>query len=240
MADEPQSSHSSDDEQKRVHERLWLPILIPVVIFLFAVLVIYGLSRIYLELNRVSVGDVTMATPLAIGVALAILGIAAYLASRPSVPVWQYAAIGGLAMVMLAGGSIAATLIEDEEHEPQVNGGTATPPPTGGIQVELAEFKVTVSPETAPPGPTTFDVINAGAIIHNLRVIKSDLAPDALPVTNNMVDESQVDVVASSDSDLDAGTSVTVDAPLDPGSYVLICNIPTHYDAGMHAAFTAQ
>jgi uncharacterized cupredoxin-like copper-binding protein len=234
MADEP----SHETEQQEVHRRLWLPILIPAMIFLFAVLVIYGLSRIYLELNRVSVGDVTLATPLALGVSLAILGIGIYLASRPSVPVWQYIGIGVIAALMLTGGSIAAALIEDEEHEEVVNGGTVTPPPEGGVAVELVDFEIHVTPETSPAGPTTFNVTNAGATIHNFHVLQTDAAPGELETEGGQVVLEQYNPVAETDGDLNAGDSATVDADLQPGPYVLICNVAGHYDLGMHAAFT--
>jgi uncharacterized cupredoxin-like copper-binding protein len=39
------------------------------------------------------------------------------------------------------------------------------------------------------------------------------------------------DIVATGES-----TSLTVD--LDPGAYVLICNVPEHYRAGMYIGFT--
>ena len=229
-------------ERREVHERLALPFLIPAAIFFFSVLVIYALSRIYLELNRKAVGDVTMATPLALAVALAILGVAAYLAGRPSVPRWQLASIASLAIVLLTGGAIAAAVIEDEKPErpPSADGnGNGTPPPEGGISVELMDFEVHATPESAPAGPATFDVSNGGSTVHNLRVAQTALAQDALPTADNQVAEDQIDVVASLD-DLDTGTSGTLDADLLAGPYVLFCNVVGHYDLGMHTAFTVD
>ncbi|MEE9286213.1 MAG: hypothetical protein V3V35_10870, partial [Dehalococcoidia bacterium] len=69
-------------------ERLALPMLIPLGILAFALLVIYGLSRIYLELDN------DVATGLAAGIALGILATAWYLASKPSVSGWQIGFIG--------------------------------------------------------------------------------------------------------------------------------------------------
>jgi uncharacterized cupredoxin-like copper-binding protein len=232
------ADNHEQQEQKAVHERLALPFLIPAAIFVFAVLIIYALSRIYLELNRKAVGDVTMATPLALAVALAILGVAAYLASRPSVPRWQLASIASLAIVLLTGGAIAAAVIEDEEHEvaPPTDG-TVTPPPEGGVSVELVDFEVHPDPESVPAGPTTFNVTNAGSTIHNLRVAHTDLAQDDLPLADNAVVEDELDIIASL-ADLDPGASDTVDGDLPPGAYVLFCNVVGHYDLGMHAAFT--
>jgi uncharacterized cupredoxin-like copper-binding protein len=53
------------------------------------------------------------------------------------------------------------------------------------------------------------------------------------------VDEGQVDVVARS-ADIQGAQSVGVRATLEPGSYVLICNIPAHYQLGMHASMTVR
>ncbi|MEX0786161.1 MAG: hypothetical protein WD939_05950, partial [Dehalococcoidia bacterium] len=103
MADGNDASSERDDEARKVHERLAIPLLVPTLVFLFAVLTIYGLSRIYLDLNQYNVGDVTMATPLAIGVSLIILLSAMYLASRPR-PLWQLGMMGALAIVLLTGG----------------------------------------------------------------------------------------------------------------------------------------
>lgn len=243
MADGNDGPSEREQEAHKVHERLAIPLLVPAVVFLFAVLTIYGLSRIYLDLNQYNIGDVTMATPLAIGVSLAILGGAMFLAARPR-PLWQLGALGLVAVALLTGGSIWAAVHDEEQPEHAVaNGGQETPVPGGGIQVGLhdPDFALSVDPDSTASGAITFDIANEGGLIHNFRAIKTDLAPDALPLDADgfMVDEAQVDVVATHE-EIPSGTSVTLDADLEAGSYVLICNIPTHYDAGMHAAFTVN
>jgi len=62
------------EAERAVRERAVLPLLLPAGVFLFAVLVIYGLSRIYLELAHWKVGDMDAATPLALGISALILG----------------------------------------------------------------------------------------------------------------------------------------------------------------------
>jgi uncharacterized cupredoxin-like copper-binding protein len=235
MADE----HDDESRKNETRDRLLLPLILPIIIFLFAVLVIYGLSRIYLDLSHVEFGDeVNAATPLAIGVALGILGVCWYLVSNPRLPGW---AIGGIivaAGLLLTGGSIISAVVDEPEEEAHANG-EPTPPPSGdGITVELDEFTVVPNPATTGAGQVTFTASNVGSITHNLRVIATDLAPDALPVTGDAtVDESAVDVVASSD-DIDPEAQEELTAELAEGTYVLICNVPSHYDGGMHAGFT--
>ncbi|MEX2228998.1 MAG: cytochrome C oxidase subunit IV family protein [Dehalococcoidia bacterium] len=106
------------------------------------------------------------------------------------------------------------------------------------VAVALGEFFVTVAAETSAGG-VQFNVANEGAIPHNLRVARSDLAPDALPVAAGIVDEAQVDVVAST-VDVAAGASDSATATLEAGAYVLFCNVPGHYQLGMHAPLTVR
>ena len=97
------------------------------------------------------------------------------------------------------------------------------------------------SEDSAAAGTVTFNTTSDGQIFHNLRVIATDLDPDALPVDDATftVDESQVDVVGSI-ADLDPGDAEELTVELEAGNYVLICNIPTHYDIGMTVGFTVE
>jgi hypothetical protein len=233
------------DERREAHERLALPLLVPAVVFLFAVLVIYGLSRIYLELDQWEYGDVSMATPAAIGVAIVILLIATYLASRPRITMAQIGTIGMISIALLTAGSVWAAVHEDPAHEgpPVVNGEPTPPdgPPPGGIQVDLTEFAIAVDPPGTGAGEVTFAVINAGSILHNFRLIATDAAPDALPLDDSgfQVDEDALEVVAST-AELPGGETEEVSVELESGPYVIICNIPTHYEQGMYAGFNVE
>lgn len=109
------------------------------------------------------------------------------------------------------------------------------------IAVSLVEFEVGASPSSIGEGSVVFRVENDGVVIHTFRVIRTDLAADELPVDDDafVVDETAVDVVASA-GDLDPGESEDVAVDLEAGSYVLICNIQTHYGAGMFTGFTVE
>ncbi|MDA0364536.1 MAG: cytochrome C oxidase subunit IV family protein [Chloroflexi bacterium] len=131
-----------------------------------------------------------------------------------------------------------ATIIEGTRQETvhaAAEGGAAA---GAKLEVALGEFHVGAAGE-AVAGGAEFDVKNDGAVPHNLRVIKTDLAPEALPVGGGVVDESQVEVVASV-ADLAAGATGSATATLAAGSYVLICNVPGHYQLGMYAALTVH
>ena len=119
-----------------------------------------------------------------------------------------------------------------------------TPPPIASgqaITVGLREYSLALSAGSAHPGTVTFSVSNEGTIPHDLWVIRSDLAVDALPVNpaTYLVDESQVNVVARQ-SPLATEDSAQLPANLGAGRYILICNVATHYATGMRVAFTVQ
>lgn len=235
-----------ESESRESHERFWLPLVVPAAIFLFALLTIYGLSRIYLELNDWSYKDVGMATPLAIGIALVILIVSAMLAARP-VPGVVIGLIAVVAAAGLTGGAIWAAVHEEKPVEPQATASPTpggTPPIGGGISVALDDdptFAITAAPDTQPAGSVHFNVENVGTSLHNFNIVKTDLAPDALPVDGETfkVDESQLDVLEASD-DLESGSTESIEVTLDAGAYVIFCNVPAHYGQGMHAAFTVD
>jgi uncharacterized cupredoxin-like copper-binding protein len=111
----------------------------------------------------------------------------------------------------------------------------------GTVGVTEADFSITPDPTSAPAGDVTFDVQNDAEQTHEFVVIKSDLAPDALPLNDEGVDEEGEGVeVIDEIEDIAGGSSQSLTVDLDAGSYVLICNLPGHYAEGMHAAFTVE
>lgn len=153
----------------------------------------------------------------------------------------------------LAAGLLAACGGDDDDDdataEPTPTAtATATQPSGGGasgdgaagaIAVGLTEWAVQPGAESVGAGSVTFAVSNDGAVPHEFLVIRTDLAPDALPKNGGAVDEGALDVVGKSE-ELLGGESEDVTAELTPGSYVLICNISGHYDLGMRIAFTVE
>ena len=101
----------------------------------------------------------------------------------------------------------------------------------------MSEF--TVAPDTVSisSGLTNFTVANDGTGVHNFRVIATDLAPDALPLDGTQVDEDSLTVVAEIGLFGPGDTRLTPATQLEPGNYVLICNIAGHYEEGMFAGF---
>jgi cytochrome c oxidase subunit 2 len=107
------------------------------------------------------------------------------------------------------------------------------------LPVALNEWAVEPASGSVEAGTVTFAVTNDGAVPHEFVVVRTDLAADELPVEGGRVDESGLDVVGRTQQLLgDETENLTVD--LQAGSYVLLCNIPAHYDLGMTVGFTVQ
>jgi uncharacterized cupredoxin-like copper-binding protein len=117
------------------------------------------------------------------------------------------------------------------------------------VAVELREWAVDAEPTSVTSGEVTFEVSNNGEDPHELVVARSDLAPDALPTDDDgAVPEDEVDIVDEVE-ELAPGTDGELTIELEPGSYVLFCNLveqesedgetitEAHYSEGMRSAF---
>jgi uncharacterized cupredoxin-like copper-binding protein len=107
----------------------------------------------------------------------------------------------------------------------------------GTIVTTEKDFGIALEEASTPAGSTTFDITNDGPSTHEFVVFKTDLAEDALPVDGSTVAEGDLDLVDEAE-DIAPGVSASLTVDLEPGSYVVICNVEGHYTAGMHAALT--
>ncbi len=106
------------------------------------------------------------------------------------------------------------------------------------VGVTLKEMSVTLSAATVPSGSVTFDVTNAGAVEHEIVILKTDIDAGSLPPN---VDEAGKVAEFGHVDEIDPVTgtmALTVD--LRPGNYIVLCNKPGHYAAGMFAALTVS
>ncbi len=116
------------------------------------------------------------------------------------------------------------------------------------VGATLSNFKIDLDKSSASSGEVTFNIKNDGPSVHEFVVFKTDLAPDQLPTTQEngvtIADEEGSGVEAVDEvEDIASGASADLKVNLQPGNYVLICNIPKdggHYIQGMHTAFTVS
>jgi hypothetical protein len=119
------------------------------------------------------------------------------------------------------------------------------------VDVTLQEYSVILAADSAPAGEVTFDVENTGPNDpHEFVVIRTDLAPDALPTSDDgSVDEEGVgiDVIGEIEA-FPVGETHSATFDLEAGGYVFICNVveeddgetEAHYQQGMRTAFTVE
>lgn len=146
--------------------------------------------------------------------------------------------------VVGCGGSDSTT---DTQATPAGSTSAATTAPKvaapTALTVTMSDFAFAPKEVTAPAGEITITAPNEGKAPHELVLIKSDLAPGALPTKAN--GEADEDAFTAADlpgeiSETEAGATGTLTVTLPAGKYVMLCNVPGHYKAGMYGTFTVQ
>jgi uncharacterized cupredoxin-like copper-binding protein len=119
---------------------------------------------------------------------------------------------------------------------------TTSAPAAGGetLTIKMNEYNFIPADAKAKAGSVTIDAENVGKMPHELVLAKSDLDPAKLPTSSNgEVDEEALDVVGEA-PDVAPGDTGSFSADLEPGSYVMLCNLPGHYAAGMYGSLTVK
>jgi uncharacterized cupredoxin-like copper-binding protein len=96
---------------------------------------------------------------------------------------------------------------------------------------------MTLTETSVHAGSIVFQVMNHSEnTVHEFLVLKTDLAPGAFPMTpdGTRVDEDKLPGIQEL-GDLEPGKSGQMKMTLAPGRYVLFCNQPGHFTAGMAA-----
>ena len=147
-----------------------------------------------------------------------------------------------IASLSLGVGACSSTGATTGPASPSAAAGTA-------VNVTLQEWAVSADVASAPAGAVTFTATNNGPDDpHEFVVIKTDLSLTELPTdATGAVDEAGGNMTVSGEiEDIAVGASEDLTLTLEPGAYVLICNIyeeaekESHYQLGMRASFTVQ
>lgn len=169
------------------------------------------------------------------------------LAKRAVVITFAVAGFGIAAVGLATGGSGAAA-----EGSGQ---------PRAVVEVSFDEWRIEAGEAPVRAGRVTFQERNAGAVAHDLMVVRTDRPPDALPRgLQGVAPELAGDIVfgkthsghrhdasasaaaghAHAGKHLDAGGRRRRTVRLDPGRYVVLCPIPGHYERGQAAVITVR
>lgn len=110
---------------------------------------------------------------------------------------------------------------------------TPTVSVASSVSVVLKEWTLKASAQRVPAGKVTFVVRNAGKMKHEFVVIRTNAAPNALPMKGAQAREAGAKRIEA----FGPGGTKRLTLTLAPGKYVLICNMPGHYKAGQRLAF---
>jgi uncharacterized cupredoxin-like copper-binding protein len=113
--------------------------------------------------------------------------------------------------------------------------------PSGSVDVSLKEYTVAPTPGVGKAGKLTFTVHNDGQLPHEFVVVSTaqqsgELAEASGGGQKEASEKGKVDEIG----DMAPGTRKTLTVNLKAGHYVLLCNLPGHYQAGQHIDFNVQ
>lgn len=113
---------------------------------------------------------------------------------------------------------------------------------SSGAKMNMASFSVKATPQRIKAGKVTFKVTNTSKdTIHEmiLSPVKDPKKPLPYDTANGKVNEDKAGHLGEV-SELPVGKSGELTLTLKPGTYVLYCNIPGHFDGGMWTMVTVS
>ena len=140
------------------------------------------------------------------------------------------------AAAALAAGAAGCNNSSSAKTPPPHQTRRAQAPAAGTVKGTLNEWTVGVSATRATAGNVTFDVSNSGKLKHEFVVLRTDKPAADLGTGRRISEAGHV----GETGDIAPGQSKSVTLRLAPGHYSLVCNLPGHYHAGMHADFTVS
>jgi uncharacterized cupredoxin-like copper-binding protein len=105
------------------------------------------------------------------------------------------------------------------------------------IEARLTEASITLQSTRAEPGVIRFRIDNVGTEVHEFEIFAGATPGMVLPVSSNVADTTGLRVVDEIEN-LFPGGQGTLTVDLRPGTYLVICNLPGHYELGMSTTIT--
>lgn len=133
-------------------------------------------------------------------------------------------AITGAALLVLVACSTAVT-----DDEKPTSGGT--------VVVDLLDDSVTLQPGEVESGTVTLEATNSGTVTHEFEIFAGAEPGTELAVESKVADTTDLTLLDEVE-DIIPGGSATLTVDLEPGTYLVICNLPGHYAAGTSAFLT--
>ena len=155
-------------------------------------------------------------------------------------PAWiaPGAAVVALALAGCGGGGDDESSTTPAQATGQASGG-------GSLTINMSDYAFSPKDPTTNAGTVEISAPNQGQLQHELVLLKTNQPAGSLPtLKNGEVDEEGLEAkgVDSPGEIEDVGPSQTKSGTfkLTPGKYVMICNLPGHYQRGMYGTLTVK
>ncbi len=126
----------------------------------------------------------------------------------------------------------------EEEAAADPGGGTPVAATLGG---DAGEYAITVDPTSAAGGDITFSIVNEGELEHEFEVFSGSVDPAEVPIEEERANFEGLGVEEIDEvEDLAGGDEAQLTVDLAPGEHLLVCNLPGHFEQGMHTTFTVE
>lgn len=154
------------------------------------------------------------------------------------------------AAILLAGGGGDGGSNEDKATDSNGDlvdrgkiGGVKEPPKkvapkvSGAVQVTAYDNRFEPRTVEASAGEVTITLTNKGNIPHRIGVMETGREASELPVTRDQVDE---DLIIADVAAVFPGDSANLTVSLQAGRYVLVDNLPGHYEDGVYGTLVVR
>ena len=136
-------------------------------------------------------------------------------------------------VAVLAIASVACS--NDSSTSSSSAAGSSSDADTGAtVNATVKDFAIAIDPTEIAGGEITFSISNEGPSAHEFVVIETDDAPGDLPVEDGEVTEDGLNVIGEAEDIAPSTSADPLTLTLAAGDYVIICNLPGHYQQGMN------
>jgi uncharacterized cupredoxin-like copper-binding protein len=115
------------------------------------------------------------------------------------------------------------------------------PVSSGGeaVQIDLIDFGISAEPAVVAAGSIDLAIANDGQIVHEVEIFGGAFPDQELEISNSVADTTGLDLIDEVE-DVLPSTTARLTVELEPGTYLVICNLPGHYAKGMSTSITVE